>query len=171
MAAVSTPQDVDYSQYLIDPERSIKSIDEKSEPRLFMVVTFDDDSQWVVLPDYRVDRFCGYLYLREKLQGNGTLQPAENRLFWDGKSLAYLSKYCGAEKVGAFEGFTEKKSLGDVGFEDLGNLRKLDGVIYVFDTEKGSFDKRVYEEIDEFRKVHDAALTALKARDLASTDD
>lgn len=140
-------------EYFIDPSVEIIAIRDGGRLNSRKIVTLDNGSEWVFMPDKGNERFCGYLYLKEALEKNGSTQvkAADNKLFWwDGKAIV-LSRYSGEGKPGMFD-FESILALKEVGFTDthgMSNLRKVGDEIHAFDTELFSFDPSTHEAILE----------------------
>jgi len=159
---------VDYSAYIIDSSNQIKEIRKGGRLNQSVILTFEDNSEWVFLNNKGKDRFCGFLYLQGALKAanlSDRIVAAENKMAFHNREVIYLSKYCGENRPDVFECFSEVAELKSVGFEDTigaANLRKYDGKICVFDTEKGSFAPSVREKIDAFTIVHDSIRATLE---------
>ena len=156
--------DYDYVQ-----DNNIISVSRKGM-RSVPVATYSDQSQWVVLlaPPLR-DRFCGFLYLQNALKKENAqrLEAAPNKIGVHNKQIIYLSQYCGEERLDSSDFIEYRKELAmlsRIGFKDMmgaSNLRKKDGKIFVFDTERSSFAPNVYKEIDAFEPLHDRIVSAV----------
>lgn len=141
-------------QYLIDP--SVAFLHERNGGRgdNIEIITLSDGTQWVPLLDSKVhERFCGFLFLKKALEeaGRSKVKPADNKLFFNGKKVLYLSRYCGEKKMEGFKFLEDWIALVQAGFTDTGesaNMRIVEGELRVFDTEKASFDPKVHGQID-----------------------
>lgn len=133
------------------------------------ILEYEDGTEWVLLNNPWQERFCGFLYLQNALKESklDKVEPEENKMALNGKQIIYLSRYCGEKKPEFFYYLNEFHTLNEIGFTDTSggaNLREKDGKIYVFDTQKISFDKDVYEKIDSFVHLHDAIRSSLEER-------
>ena len=158
-----------YDQYIMPSENQIQTMRKGGRFNQSTILTYSDGSEWVFLPNKGEERFCGFLYLQEAIKqaGLSKVKAAENKMAIHDKQIIYLSQYCGDKRLEWPDGFNEASSLAEIGFTDtvgLANLRKIDDVIYVFDTEKGSFANGVHEKINSFVHVHDAIRSTLEKR-------
>lgn len=132
----------------------------------YTILTYDDGTEWVFLDEKEVERFCGYLYLRytiKKLRLN--IVAAENKIsIYNGK-IIYLSKYMGEQTLSIFSNEWHKYNEDmlrlekEIGFRDLSgyyNMRIVDDMLYVFDTEKLSYHMNVHQKIDGYKELHDS---------------
>ena len=135
-----------------------------------IILTYSDGTEWVYLNNKPQERFCGFLYLQHVLKESKLehILPAENKMAIHQHKIIYLSKYCGEKRPSYFEQIDRLQALKEnAGFTDIAdctNLREQDGTIYIFDTEKGSFDSRVHEKIDAFVKLHDVIKASLEKK-------
>lgn len=136
-----------------------------------IIMKYEDGSEWVFLNNKGQERFCGFLYLQKALNdlNVSSMQAAENKIAIHNRKIIYLSKYYGDNppSFGKVEDYRNKLSVlnQEVKFIDTrenANLREKDGVVYIFDTEKNSFDKSVHEEIDSFIQQHDMIRSILE---------
>lgn len=125
------------------------------------IATCEDGSEWVVLLNGNLkERFMGYLYLEAAISELATdrLKAAENKIGSYMDKIHYFSRYVGENKLTFLDFHDEKNLLSETGFKDFignANLRKKDDILYVFDTEKGSFSDEVHSKISEFEVMHD----------------
>ncbi len=123
------------------------------------------------LSNAQQERFCGFLYLESAIAEAGLkhIQAAPNKLALHDRQIIYLSQYCGENKIG----FPEQLKYADelatlnqkIGFIDTlmgANLRCIGDQIFVFDTEKSSFDPKVRDKIDTFTPLHNAIRLAIE---------
>lgn len=164
-------QQIDHSQYIIDSSNKIVSMRKGGRLDQSIILKYEDNSEWVFLNNRVVERFCGFLYLQKAIKelSLNNIQAAENKIAIHGRKIIYLSRYYGDEKPDFMELSEYDSELSvlrqDIGFTDTignANLRKQDNTVYVFDTEKGSFDKSVHEKIDSFVKQHDVIRSLLE---------
>jgi hypothetical protein len=169
--AVSTAPEV--QPYIISSENSCIDVRNGGRLNLSQILTYTDGTEWVFLCEKTKDRFCGFLYLQDALKKAGAdkIKAAPNKMAIHDGQIIYLSQYCGEKKVG----FGSPDDciqqipilIGEVGFTDIGgnaNLREKDGEIFVFDTEKSSFDPKVHAQIDAFIPLHDRIRSVLAQR-------
>ncbi|MDP1835018.1 MAG: hypothetical protein Q8K75_03725 [Chlamydiales bacterium] len=130
------------------------------------IIKCEDGTKWFVLRSKECERFCGYLYLREALQKMHctNVVAAENRLCLNGRTVLYLSKYYADETLFFSYDTAQFRTLQEVGFKDYvgRNLSVKDGIMYVFDTEKLSFDPGLHHEIDSYKTFHDSIKSYLE---------
>ena len=132
------------------------------------ILKYEDGSEWIFLNNVPKERFCGFLYLQNALKESGlnNVFAAENKMTMHNHQIIYLSRYCGEKRPEYFEHKANLQTLSDkIGFTDTAgcaNLREEDGKIYVFDTEKHSFDPTVRHKIDSFIPLHDAIKASLE---------
>lgn len=159
------------NNYIIDPTHHVVEMRHGGRLNQSIILKYEDGSEWVFLNNRPEERFCGFLYLQKALNDLNVsrLQPAENKIAIHERKIIYLSKYYGDNKPGFMELHQYSKELSvlnqDVKFTDTAgnaNLREHNGVVYVFDTEKGSFDKSVHEKIDSFIHQHDRIRSILE---------
>lgn len=173
MQSLSTPPHVahetDNNSYIIDDTNKIMSTRKGGRLNQSTIVKYDDGTEWVLLTDKLKERFCGFLYLQNAIKESGlnNVKPAENKMSIHGQKIIYLSRYCGEEKPKLLldhseELLTLKKDIGFTDIAESANLRKRDGKVYVFDTEKRSFKSDVHGKIDSFVHSHDAILKSLE---------
>ncbi len=135
-----------------------------------VILQYESGSEWIVLDINPLERFCGYLYLQDALKTSGfsDVEPAENRMAIRDRKIIYLSKYCGEKRPSFFEHGTQIHAFKEcTGFKDIAgcaNFRVEGDKIYVFDTEKWSFDESVHEKIDSFVHLHDAIRASLEEK-------
>ena len=157
---MSAIANTNHSNYIMNPNNQIEDIRLGGRLNQTTIVTYEDGSEWVFLPDKGKERFCGFLYLQNALKESNieNIEAAENKIAIHDKKIIYLSKYCGEEKPDLWKNFDKIQAIQTTGFSDLShcaNLREQNGKIYIFDTEKGSFNKNVYSKIDSFAPLHD----------------
>lgn len=159
----------DLNKYVMGSNLQITQIDHGGRGNQSKILTYSDGSKWVLLTDKWKERFCGFLYLEHALKemdGLKKIQAASNKMAIHNKDVIYLSAYCGEKKPDFFEALEPisklSKGIGYIDTAMCANLRKQDDVIFVFDTEKNSFDKAVYEKIELFSEKHDQIRTLLK---------
>jgi len=159
-----------YNNYIMDASNQVVNIRHGGRLNQSLILKYQDGSEWVVLNNGE-ERFCGFLYLQKALNDLNVskVQAAENKIAIYDRKIIYLSKYYGDNKPvfwQLIDYINELPVLGQkVKFIDtigLANLRIKDGVVYVFDTEKGSFDKSVHEQIDSFVNQHDLIRSVLE---------
>ena len=149
--------------YIMDTTNNV--VGNRHEERLNQstILKYADGSEWVLLDDKPEERFCGFLYLEQALRdlNMSRVQAAENKIAIHDRKIVYLSKYYGdyePRRVELHQYDQELEVLDqEVKFTDIvggKNLREKDGVVYVFDTEKGSFHRSVYLKIDSFIQQH-----------------
>lgn len=165
------------NDYIMDPD--IKIIETKIremrinevKSKTFVILRYQDGTEWVHLEDNPIERFCGFLYLINELKVLDVIkiQAVENKMAIKDKKIIYLSKYYGDEKP--YIGYDFCKELfilnDEIRYTDTDgnrNLRKKDDTIYVFDTEKRSFGKSVRDRIDAFVEQHNALRSILEER-------
>lgn len=134
-----------------------------------IILKYDDRSEWVYLNNNVEERFCGFLFLQNALRelNINNILPAENRMAIHEREIIYLSKYCGEKKLDSPENDDKLEILRKVGFIDFAgyaNLRIEDGKIWVFDTEKSSFDKEIRDTIDVFVDLHKTIRASLEEK-------
>ncbi len=151
------------NNYIMDSSNEIVNMWKAGRGNQSTIVQFQDATEWVHLGDRPVERFCGFLYLEKTLNefNVSSVQAAENKIAILNKQIIYLSKYYGDIKPQSLYKYRDELSIldKDVRFTDTiynANLRENDGKVYVFDTEKTSFDKSVHEKIDSFNCQHNA---------------
>lgn len=158
----STPfgtEQTDYKKYIMDTSNEIAEMRKGGRGDQVTILKYQDGTEWVFLSNSPVERFCGFLYLQKALEESNlnTIQAAENKIALHNRKIIYLSRWRGEVKPGFMEYRQELSTLAKVGFTDTAfnaNLRVQDGVVYVFDTEKSSFDVSVHEKIDSFISQH-----------------
>ncbi len=135
------------------------------------ILKYQDESEWVVLDDKPEERFCGYLYLEQALRdlNISRLQAAENKIAIYDRKIVYLSKFYGDYEPRRLElpQYDQELEVLDevIKFTDIvggKNLREKDGIVYVFDTEKGSFHRSVHAKIDAFIEQHNIIRSILE---------
>jgi hypothetical protein len=155
----------------MDPSNEVVEMRRGGRFNQSIILKYQDDTEWVFLNNKPEERFCGFLYLQKALEESNlnTIQAAENKIAIHDRKIIYLSRWHGDKKPDFMELFEYNNELStlkqDIGFTDTignANLRKQDGVVYVFDTEKGSFDKSVHEKIDSFVQQHDIIRSVLE---------
>ena len=148
------------NSYIMDPDNEMVSMRRGGRGNQSVILQYQDDTEWVFLNDKPQERFCGFLYLQKALKESNisTIQAAENKITIHDRKIIYLSQYCGEKKLDFMESGKYMNELSilakTVGFTDMlayANLRLKDEIVYVFDTEKSSFDKSVREKIDSFK--------------------
>lgn len=156
----------DFSSYVISNDNQVTNRRNGGRFDQCSILTYTDTSEWVFLKDKQKERFCGFLYLQNALKeaGLSKLKAATNKMAIYNKEVIYLSQYCGETKPDIFKDREQIFSLiRGTGFrETTANLRKKDEEIYVFDTEKASFDLGVHEKIDSFVTLHDRIRSSLE---------
>jgi hypothetical protein len=163
-----TATQVDYKDYIIDAQ--LMSVREGGRLNQSIILKYEDGTEWIYLGDKPQERFCGFLYLQKALKESNLnhIQPAENKMAIHERKIIYLSKYCGEKRPNFFEHMNELQSLKkNIGFTDIDgctNLREEGSQIYVFDTEKASFDSSVHEKIDSFVNLHNAIRAILEEK-------
>lgn len=159
-----------YDSYIMDPTNELINMRQGGRGNQSVILTYEDNTEWVFLSNKPQERFCGFLYLQNALKESdlNTITAAENKITIHDKEIIYLSQYCGEKRPGLFGHIDEFQKLNkDIGFTDMlgsANLRERDDKIYVFDTEKGSFDNSVHEKIDTFVKLHNAIRSSLEEK-------
>lgn len=156
-----------YEDYVMDAGNKIIGMRKGGRFNQSTILTYADGSEWVFLPDKETARFCGFLYLQNALKEAGItlIAAAANKMALHDKKIIYLSQYCGEDRPGLLENSEEISKLAKLGFTDTtanANLRKKEGKLYVFDTEKSSFDSCVHEKIDSFVGLHHAIRSHLE---------
>lgn len=137
------------------------------EDLISQIVKYEDGSEWVFLSNSEKERFCGFLHLQNALKESNlnNFAAAENKMAIHNRKVIYLSKYCGEKRPEFCRNLTAL--LDNTGFKDFtgcANLRELEDKIYIFDTEKGSFDPSVHQKIDSYVNLHDAIQACLEAK-------
>lgn len=133
-------------------------------------VCFVEDEEYVVKVDGAVERFIGFCHLSQGLTTltdlNFRWSAAHNICSVDSRnkypeSITLLSKYVGDNKP-EWDSINENsiriiedllKIKDRTGFKDFSrysNIREKDGIFYIFDTEKGSFDYDKYPIIPKY---------------------
>jgi hypothetical protein len=157
--------------YIMNPANPVVNMRRGGRFNQSIILKYEDGSEWVFLNNRAEERFCGFLYLQKELKDLGVsrVQAAENKMAIQDRKIIYLSKYYGDNKPDFMElhGYGKELSILDreVKFTDTtanANLRKKDGVVYVFDTEKGSFHSSVHEKIDSFVGQHNLIRSILE---------
>lgn len=159
-STVSAKKQIDYSEYVMDQNHKIVGMRNGGRGNSSLIVQYEDGSEWVYLGNRTAERFCGFLYLQEALKQAGleNVFAAQNKLAVNNGKILYLSRYCGERKPQFEEVSKVNQVLSKIGFTDnsaSANMRKIDDTMYIFDTEKLSFDKSVYAAIDSFKPLHD----------------
>lgn len=157
----------DYHQYIMDPGNVCVEMRKGGRFNQSTILKYQDGTEWVFLNNIPIERFCGFLYLQKALLETNlpTIQAAENKIALHDRKVIYLSRWRGDEKPGFMEHRQELSALAKAGFIDTAqnaNLRVQDGVVFVFDTEKSSFDASVHEKIDAFISQHDLIRSAVE---------
>jgi hypothetical protein len=166
MQSITSPYQVDYKDYIIENQ----PIDFRRGGRgnLSRILKYDDNTEWVVLDDKIKERFCGFLHLQNAIKETNSchLEAAENKMTIIEGTIVYLSKYCGEERPTktVIHLTNLKEKTGYVDFVCYANMREIGDKIYIFDTEKTSFDKSVHAKIDAYINVHDDILASLKKK-------
>lgn len=164
---VSSP----YDAYIMDPANKVVEMRHGGRFNQAVILKYEDGSEWVFLNNKPEERFCGFLYLQKALNDLNVskVQAAENKIAIHDRKIIYLSKYYGDNKPGFMDlsAYNEelialKQKTKFVDTAGNANLREQNGVVYVFDTEKGSFDKSVHAKIDSFIQQHDMIRSALE---------
>ena len=164
-APYGTHQTTDYNSYIMNPNNKIVEMRNGGRFNQSIILKYQDDTEWVFLSNKPEERFCGFLYLQKELKKSNLnkIQASENKIAIHDRKIIYLSRWHGDKKPDFSEtdGYTKELLTleQDIGFTDMSgnaNLRKKDDVIYVFDTEKHSFDRSVHEKIDSFVHQHKA---------------
>lgn len=159
------------NNYIMDSANKIVEMRRGGRFNQSIILKYQDDTEWVFLNNKPEERFCGFLYLQKVLNelNVSRVQPAENKIAIHDRKIIYLSRYYGDNKPGFMELHEYSKELSilnqDVKFTDTvgnANLREKDGIVYVFDTERGSFDKSVHEKIDSFITQHNIIRSTLE---------
>lgn len=150
--------------YLMDPDNKLVDIRNGGRFNQSIILKYMDGTEWVFINNKPIERFCGFLYLQKALNESNIsiIKAAENKIAIHERKIIYLSRYYGDKKPDFMEliDFSNELSIlnKEVKFTDTAgnaNLRNNDGIIYVFDTEKNSFDKSIHEKIDSFILQHD----------------
>lgn len=132
-------------------------------PRQAQAFAFEGNKKdWVLTTGSGEERFLGYLYLVKALAEKQSeiekagikLKVAKTRMYNQGGSVFYLSRYVEGKRPSVFGGLSEAINiLNSIGYRDtLANIYqcskegKNKGIIFVYDTEKSSFDKEVWNE-------------------------
>lgn len=164
-------QQFDHSQYIMGSNNKIDSMRKGGRFNQSTILKYEDKSEWVFLCNNGIERFCGFLYLQNAIKDSNlkTVQAAENKIAIHDRKIIYLSRYYGDKKPDSTELLEHDNELSvlkrDIGFTDTAgnaNLRKQGNAIYVFDTEKSSFDQSVHGKIDSFVQQHDVIRSALE---------
>ncbi|MCP5508167.1 MAG: hypothetical protein H7A37_07690 [Chlamydiales bacterium] len=172
---MSVPSNYNSSDYILDIRDDVITERKIGRASQTTVLRCKDGREWVLLnqPDV-VDRFKGFLYLEKKIREKEIINclAAPNKISKYRGRICYLSEYVGEAKL-EFDPFNMKHIQklqivaflqGDARFIDIGNygiwtnVRVHNEKIYVFDTEKSSFDKSVHPNIDSFQDIHDTIL-------------
>ncbi len=172
MSTTSVPEThlTDYDTYVIGSDNPVSSMRRGGRFNQSIILTYADGTEWVFLNNRGEERFCGFLYMQNAIKeaGLAKVKAAQNKMTIHDRKIIYLSQYCGETKPKMFEYAKELSVLEkDVEFTDMplaANLREIDGVVYVFDTEKGSFAKGVHGKIDAFVKRHDLLRATLEEK-------
>lgn len=145
------------------------SIKERFEPRPFQTVACKDGSEWVITAGSSKERFAGFLYLKNKIMELNirNIKPAENRVLKSDGKFFLVSRYHGATKPNTFTYMEQINNINDrLGFIDTtggANLRVVDNIIYIFDTELSSFKPELREEImNTYGQVYDEVINFLR---------
>lgn len=163
--------EVDHSQYIMDANNKIVEMRKGGRFDQSIILKYEDDSEWIFLNNKPEERFCGYLYLQNAISESNlnNVQAAENKIAIHNRKIIYLSRYYGDKKPEFMELFKYNDELSvltqNIGFTDVGgnaNLRVNGNKVYVFDTERGSFDKKVHEKIDSFVQQHNEIRSVLE---------
>lgn len=173
--SVSNPSfSIDPDNYTMSSDLQIQNMRNGGRFNQSTILTYTDGSEWVVLTNKPKERFCGFLYLQnalEKADLDHKIKAAANKMAIHGKNIIYLSQYCGEKKLESMDLFKDSGPLSilrdQIGFTDatMGtNLRKIEDKIYVFDTERDSFDPSVHEKINSFVHFHDLIRSSLEKR-------
>jgi hypothetical protein len=162
-------QEIDYSQYIMDPNNQVARMDEGGRDNNSIIITYQDNSRWVFLNDSPVERFCGFLYLQQAIKDSNlnSIRAAENKIAIHKGQIIYLSRYYGNDVPEELLQHRAEISVlkNEIGYDDVVgnvNLRKQDNTVYVFDTEKDSFKREMYEKIDSFVQQHNLIRAALE---------
>lgn len=159
-------------RYIMDPTNDMVNWRKGGRNNQYTILTYADNSEWVLLTNKREERFCGFLYLQNEIKelNLNIMEAAENKIGIFNNKIIYLSRYYGDKKLDMNE--ISEHYLGelsilqkDIGFIDMlgyANLRKQDNKLYVFDTEKPSFAKEVHQKIDSFVQQHNLIRSALE---------
>ncbi len=157
----SSTQSRDYSDYIL-PSDYCPRESRTYGVRPCRLFTYMDDSSWVPMSrDTGKERICGFFYLQRALKekGGDKIKAAENRMAIVNGEIVYLSRYCGEDQPRKLDE-QELSVINEVGYADINmgpvNLRRKGDTLYIFDTEKSSFNKRVHGQIDEYSGLHDA---------------
>jgi hypothetical protein len=151
-------QESDYKDYILDSE--LVGIRQGGRFNNSTILTYEDRTEWVFLNNKAEERFCGFLFLQNALKQSNVdgVVAAENKMATYKGDIIYLSKYCGETKPDCVDNFQKINCIKtNAGFTDLigcANLREVEGTVYIFDTEKGSFDPRVRDTIDQYMPLH-----------------
>jgi hypothetical protein len=152
-STVSTPNiRNEYENYIMDSNNQIIGMRQGGRFNQSIILNYEDSTEWVFVDNKQKERFCGFLFLQKALKESNlhNMLPAENKMAIHDRKIIYLSKYCGEKKPDSFERIKDIRALNNLGFTDTpggANLREENDKIYIFDTEKGSFDKSVHEKI------------------------
>lgn len=161
----------DYNNYIMDPSNEVVEMRRGGRFDQSIILKYQDDIEWFFLNNKPEERFCGFLYLQKALEESNlnTIQAAENKIAIYDRKIIYLSRWHGDKKPDFMELFEYSNELltlkQDIGFIDIignANLRKQDSVVYVFDTEKDSFNKSVHDKIDSFVQQHNIIRSVLE---------
>lgn len=161
----------DDNSYIMNPSNKIVEMRHGGRFNQSLILKYKDDTEWVFLNNKPEERFCGFLYLQKAINESklNTIQAAENKIAIHDRKIIYLSRYYGDKRLDFMDmyGYGNELSIltQDIKFNDIVgfcNLRKKDGIVYVFDTEKSSFDETVHEKIDSFVHQHNVITSILK---------
>jgi hypothetical protein len=161
-------QDFDCKDYIIDSE--LAGMRKGGRFNNSTILTYEDGTEWIFLNNKAEERFCGFLFLQDALKQSKVdgVGAAANKMAMHNGSIIYLSKYCGETKPDYLESLKKINYIKtNAGFTDLtgcANLREVEGTIYIFDTEKGSFDPRVRDAIDQYLPLHNAIKASLEEK-------
>lgn len=164
-------QQVDNNQYIMSSTNKIVEMRKGGRFNQSIILRYEDNSEWVFLNNRPEERFCGFLYLQKAIKESNlnSVRAAENKIAIHDRQIIYLSRYYGDKKPDFMELHEYNDELSvlqqDIGFTDAvgyTNLRKQNNTVYVFDTEKNSFDKSVHEKIDSFVQQHNLILSVVE---------
>jgi hypothetical protein len=159
------------NSYIMNPNNQLVGMRKGGRFNQSVILEYQDKTEWVFLNNKTEERFCGFLYLQKAINDSNlhTLQAAENKIAIHDRKIIYLSRYYGDKKPEFMELFEYNNEISilqqKIGFIDMTgncNLRKKDNFVYVFDTEKTSFDKSVHEKIDSFVHQHNVIRSILE---------
>lgn len=162
------PVEIQQNPYVMDSSNKFVDMRAGGRGNQCKILKFEDDTEWVYLPNSAQERFCGFLYLENAIKESHLekVKAAENKMAIHNRKIIYLSRYRGEEKLSFLTSAKYAEEIGilkeQIGFTDLTNLRVQGAAVYVFDTEKMSFSENVHEQMDAFIHQHDALRASLE---------